>query len=198
MYSSSIVTSGWIVSELNSSSLVQSLGVLIPTNFIPVCESIFNPTDFCPMRKDWKIKVRRPCLLHELLSFPVDVVAIQETRFVCKVDAHVLSNDFVVYSAYKSRSARELSLLVKHSLDMRVDLVYIGARWVGLVDRGQYYCEKWFISGHCSLCTQWSEGALFVLLSVGAVPGGFSIPSFNVGAGLPSWTPSSGWWASGR
>lgn len=37
-------------------------------------------------------------LLCDLLSFGVDVVAIEETHFVCDVDACVLSSNFVVVS----------------------------------------------------------------------------------------------------
>ena len=63
-------------------------------------------------------------LLRDLLSFGVDVATIQETHFVCEADSRVLSNDFVVYSAYGNRQARGVSLLVKRSLDASVDLVH--------------------------------------------------------------------------
>lgn len=48
-------------------------------------------------------------LLCDLLSFGVDVAVIQETNFVCDVDAHVLSSNFVVYSAYRDQLARSVS-----------------------------------------------------------------------------------------
>lgn len=66
-------------------------------------------------------------LLRDLLSFGVDVVAIQETRFVCDVDASVVSNEIVVYSAYGSRRVRGVSLLVKRCLDAKVGIVHLGA-----------------------------------------------------------------------
>lgn len=40
------------------------------------------------------------CLFCDLLSFRVDISAIQETHFVCNINSCVLSNDFIVYSAY--------------------------------------------------------------------------------------------------
>lgn len=46
---------------------------------------------------------------------------------MCDVDANVLFNDFVIYSAYLDRRARGVSVLVKRSLDAMVDLVYVGA-----------------------------------------------------------------------
>lgn len=39
-------------------------------------------------------------LLRDLRSFGEELAAIQDTHFVCYVDASVLSNYFVVYSAY--------------------------------------------------------------------------------------------------
>lgn len=75
-------------------------------------------------------------LLCDLLLFSVDVTAIEETHFVCRVDAHVLPSDFVVYSAYGDRLARDVSLLVKHTLDAKVDLVYVdgsGEGWLIVV-----------------------------------------------------------------
>lgn len=57
------------------------------------------------------------------MSFDVDVAAILERHFVCDVVARVLSSDFIVYSAYGNQLARPVSLLVKRSLRVRVDLV---------------------------------------------------------------------------
>lgn len=65
-------------------------------------------------------------LLRDLLSSGVDVAAIQETLFVCNVDACVLETDFVVYSAYGERQARGISLLVKRTLDAKMNLVHAG------------------------------------------------------------------------
>lgn len=47
----------------------------------------------------------------------MDVDAIQETQFVCNVDARVLSDDFVVYLAYGNRLAKGVPLLDKRSLE---------------------------------------------------------------------------------
>lgn len=71
------------------------------------------------------------CLLCDLLSFGVDVAMIQETHFVCNIDACVFSSDFVINSAYGNQLDRGVSLLVKCSLDV-----------VGLVDCGQYCHEQ--------------------------------------------------------
>lgn len=59
------------------------------------------------------------------MSFGIDVAVIQKTHFVCDIDAHVLSSDFVVYSAYGDQLARSVSWLVKCSLGVRVDLVHV-------------------------------------------------------------------------
>lgn len=58
-------------------------------------------------------------------SFGVDIAVIQETHFVLNVDVGVLSNDFLVYSAYGVRRARGVSLLIKRTLDEKADLVHI-------------------------------------------------------------------------
>lgn len=50
--------------------------------------------------KGLRNRSKAPRLLCELLPFGVDVVAIEQIRFVCSVDACVLSNNFVAYSAY--------------------------------------------------------------------------------------------------
>lgn len=65
------------------------------------------------------------CLHHDLVSFRVDVTMIQETDFVCDVGASVLFRKFVFYLAYGDQLARCISLLVKCSMDMRLDLVHI-------------------------------------------------------------------------
>lgn len=56
----------------------------------------------------------------------MDVVAIQETHYVCDVNAIVMSNEFVVSSAYREQLSRGVSLLVKCSLDTRVGIVHLG------------------------------------------------------------------------
>lgn len=74
-------------------------------------------------------------LLRDLLSFDVDVAAIQEAHFVCDFDARVLSRDFVVYSAHGGQLTRGVSLLDNRSLDARLDLVQVDAGRRA-VDRG--------------------------------------------------------------
>lgn len=64
-------------------------------------------------------------LYHDLVSFRVDVTMIQETDFVYNVGACVLSRNFVFYLAYGVQLAKCVSLLVKCSMDMRLDLVHI-------------------------------------------------------------------------
>lgn len=66
------------------------------------------------------------------MSIGVDVTTIQETHFVCDINAHVLSSNFVIYSAYMDQLASSVSLLVKHSLDVNVNHVH--------VDRGAVDC----------------------------------------------------------
>lgn len=120
-------------------------------------------------------------LLCDLLSFGMDLTAIQDTHAVCEVNGHVLSSDYVIYSAYEDRRPKEgVFLLVKCALGARVDLVHIDAVAVGEVDRGRY-CEKYFLLGRCDLCIQRPDGALFFLLSFGDVPGGSGAPSLNGG-----------------
>lgn len=74
------------------------------------------------------------------MFFQVDVAAIQEAHFLCKIDACVLSNNFVIYSI------RRVSLLVKISLNTRIDVAFIVMGLV-VVCCGQYCSEDWFISG---------------------------------------------------
>lgn len=52
---------------------------------------------------------------------------IQETQFVFKVDVRVRSDNYVVYSAYGNRLARDVSLLAEHTLGAGVDLVRVDA-----------------------------------------------------------------------
>lgn len=46
---------------------------------------------------------------------------------MCDVDARLLPNDFIGYSAHRQWQPRGVSSLAKRSLDMRVDLGYVGA-----------------------------------------------------------------------
>lgn len=47
---------------------------------------------------------------------------IQETHFICNDNACALSSDFV---AYGDQLARSVSLLLKHTLRVKVDLVHV-------------------------------------------------------------------------
>ena len=69
-------------------------------------------------------------LLAELKDLRVEVAAVQETHFICAADCRILENDFNVFSAYGSRSSTEVYLLVGHSLDADVNVVFAG-------DKGQ-------------------------------------------------------------
>lgn len=71
------------------------------------------------------IGVKLPaCLHHDLVSFRVDVAMIQETDFA-DVGACVLSRNFVFYLAYGVQLVKCVSLLVKCSMDMRLDHIYL-------------------------------------------------------------------------
>ena len=72
------------------------------------------------------------CLLGELSNFSVDVAVEQETRFTCDMDCQVLKDDYVVLSAYGSRSTVDVSQLVGCSLkaDVNLALVDDGGRLV--------------------------------------------------------------------
>lgn len=64
------------------------------------------------------------------MYFCVDVAALQETHFVWKVDV----NDYVVYLAHEDHLARGVSLVVKRTLDTKVELVHVDARgWESLI-----------------------------------------------------------------
>ena len=62
----------------------------------------------------------------ELSNLCVDVAALQVTHFICKADCRVLKDDFVFYSAFGSRFAAGVSLLVGSSLDAIVNVVFAG------------------------------------------------------------------------
>ena len=65
-------------------------------------------------------------LLGELKNLRVDVAAVHETHLICAVDCRILENDFNVFSAYSSRSSTGVCLLVGHSLDADVNVVFAG------------------------------------------------------------------------
>ena len=66
-------------------------------------------------------------LLCDLRQHGVDVAAVQETHFVWEAHEQMLRRDFYVFSAFGDVFARGVSLLVKRSLDARVNVVYAGA-----------------------------------------------------------------------
>ena len=75
------------------------------------------------MRGDWGMQASvQTCLL----NLCINVAAVQETHFICKVDCQVLRDDFVVYSAFGSRLSAGVSLLVGRSLDAIVNVVFAG------------------------------------------------------------------------
>ena len=55
-----------------------------------------------------------------------NVAAVQETHFTCSANCRVLESDFNVFSAYGSRTSSGVSMLVGHSLDADVDVVFAG------------------------------------------------------------------------
>ena len=63
----------------------------------------------------------RACLV--LSTFSVNVAAVQEIHFTCAANCRVLENDYVVLSAYGSRSSVGVSLLIGRSLHADVNLV---------------------------------------------------------------------------
>ena len=74
-------------------------------------------------------------LLAELSNLCVNVAAVQETHFICEADCRVLKDDFVVYSAFSSRPSTGVSLLVGHSLDAIVNVVFVGdGDWLLVAD----------------------------------------------------------------
>ena len=65
-------------------------------------------------------------LLGELSNLRVDVIAVQETHFICAVNCQVLENDFAIFSAYGSCSSTRVTLLVGRSFDADVNAVSAG------------------------------------------------------------------------
>lgn len=83
-----------------------------------------GPSDLKDVHQDTSVNMKclrdrgkATCLLRDLLSFGVNVAAIQETHFVCDVDACVLASDFLVYAAYGDRHASGVSLIVSRPLN---------------------------------------------------------------------------------
>ena len=70
------------------------------------------------------------CLLGELSTLRIDVAAVQETHFFCTADCRVLENDYVVLSAYGSRSSVGGSLLIGCNTDVNLVFADDGGRLV--------------------------------------------------------------------
>ena len=65
-------------------------------------------------------------LLGDLSNLSVDIAAVQETHFICEVDARVLEEDYVVLSAFNDRCSTGVSLLIGRSLNVDFNLVFTG------------------------------------------------------------------------
>ena len=63
-------------------------------------------------------------LLGEPSNLSVNVTAVQETQFISAADARVLEDDFVVLSTLGGRCSAGVTLLIGHSLNVDVDLVF--------------------------------------------------------------------------
>lgn len=99
----------------------------------------------CLNVKELRDRIKVSHLLYDLLSFGVDVIAIQETYFVSDVDTSVLSCDFIVYSTYRDRLARGVAGEEVTGCEGRPCPCSVG--------RGRHCREKWLLSGCCGLCT---------------------------------------------
>ena len=101
----------------------------------------------------------------------------QETHFVCVVDCRVLENDFVVFSAYGSRSSAWVSLLIRRSFDADVDVVFAGDK--GRLVVADVAVKKFQVPGGRGSYAQYRCGEGFLFSSVGAVPILSETASFN-------------------
>ena len=76
---------------------------------------------------DWWIQISvRACLVNSRIC--VNVAAVQETHFTCAADCWVLEDDYVVLSAYGSRSCVGVSLLIGRNADVNLILADDGGR----------------------------------------------------------------------
>ena len=75
------------------------------------------------------------CLLGELSNLCLNDAAVQETHFTCAGDCWVLEDDFVVFSAFGSHCSAGISLLVGHSFNEIVNLVFASdGDWLVVAD----------------------------------------------------------------
>ena len=81
-------------------------------------------------------------ILADLVDLHVDIAALEETHFICRGDERVLDGDYFVVSSYGDLLSRGVSLLVKRSLNARIDVVAVGSegRFV-VVDVAVRGCE---------------------------------------------------------
>ena len=66
-------------------------------------------------------------VLADLVDLGVDIAALEETHFICRGDERVLDGDYFVVSSYGDHLSRGVSLLVKRSLNARIDVVAVGS-----------------------------------------------------------------------
>ena len=91
------------------------------------------------------------CLLGELSNLSVNVATVQETHFICTADYRVQEYDYIVLSAYGSRSSVRVSLLIGRSLNTDVKPVLTddrGATCYGQCSHGlcaQYRYREGFL-----------------------------------------------------
>ena len=65
------------------------------------------------------------CLLGELSNLSVDFAEVHETHFTCGVVCRVLEDDYVVLSAYGSRSSVGVSLLIGRGFNADINFVLV-------------------------------------------------------------------------
>ena len=66
---------------------------------------------------------------------------------MCAADCRLLENDSAIFSAYGSRSSTGVSLLVGHSLDADVNIVFAGDKgWLVLADVGIKSFKLWLVA----------------------------------------------------
>ena len=116
-------------------------------------------------------------LLSELKNLGVIVAAVQETHFTCGADCRVLESNFNVFSAYGSRTSAGVSLLVGHSLDADVDVVFAGDG--GRLVVADVAMKSFKFRLVAVLCVQYRCGEGLLFSSVGAVPGRYEAASLN-------------------
>lgn len=134
-----IVLDGRMKSEMGKGSLELCIGPLsLKISAQSVIRDATWNTSLSNARglRDW---VKAASLLHEIMSFWVDVARIEET--FCEIHVWVLFPKLVVYSAYGDRLYRDVSWL---NATLFVDET-CPRQWEESVDRGRYCREHFFI-----------------------------------------------------